>query len=227
MFSEQVKRVGLRKALAWNVYVAANEPLRLLSLALDKRRDLRICGVSLVNGKFSENRESKGATNSISTPYGALDEILGHEEFSASDAIVDIGCGHGRVLAYLVDTGFESRICGIELDREVSEFAKRWSARYPNIEVITGDAFEQDLSGYTVFYLWKPMLQDVFRRFIVKIEAEATRPVRLYYLTDFDTAALLSERSGWTRVWTKRIYRHRGLPLFYSPQDCSAWIYTP
>ena len=227
VFAEQVGRFGLRKTLEWNLYRAANNPLRLLSLAIDRRRDLRVCGVSLVEGKFTEHREDRGATNSVSTPYGALVEVLGQERFTENDAIVDIGCGHGRVLAFLADNGFPGSITGIELDAEVAAFARSWAQRYPNVEVIAGDAFDQDLSRFTVFYFWKPMLANAFKRFIEKLEAEVTHEVRLYYLTDFDTAGYLAGRPGWSELWARSIYRHHGLPQFYSPQNCSAWTFNP
>lgn len=227
VFAEQVSSVGLGKALAWNAYVAVNEPLRRLSLWLDRRRDLRVCGVELVSGKFSERRDSNGATNAVSTPYGALAEILGHERFTPEDSFVDIGCGHGRVLAYLQDSGFPGKIAGIELDPEVAAFAQSWAKRYDRIEVVCGDALEQDLSRYNVFYLWKPMLADFFRKFVARLEESASRPVRMYYLTDFDTAGFLTGRPGWRELRRMRVYRHRGLPQFYSPQDCSVWEYDP
>ena len=227
VFSEQVKTVGLGKALSWNIYWESNRPLRWLRYKLDTKRDLRICGVPLEGGDLSQFRESHGATNSLSTPYGALEVVLGSAQFTEDDAIIDIGCGHGRVLAYLVDSGFPGHIAGVELNPDVASFTRNWLKRYPEIELIEGDAFKQDLSRFNVFYLWKPMLSDIFKRFVVKLEKEAVRPITMYYVMDFETASFFQNRPGWHEVSRMEVHRVHGLPVFSRPLCCTVWKYVP
>lgn len=227
VFAEQVKSVGLGKAISWNIYWQGNRPLRWLRYTLDAKRDQRICGEYLEGGDYSLYRDSHGATNSLSTPYGALEAVLGKEHFTEDDAIIDIGCGHGRVLAYLIDTKFPGHIAGVELNHDVAEFARGWLKRYPDVELIEGDAFEQDLSRFNIFYLWKPMLSDIFKRFAEKLEAEATRPIKMYYLMDFETAEFFQDRPNWREISRTEVHRVHGLPVFSRPLCCTVWEYTP
>ncbi len=92
--------------------------------AYDSAWDRRICKKSLVKYVPSLYRESRGATGSQSTRYWFLDDIFSGAEFADTDRFIDIGCGKGRVLAYMIKLGFKGKINGVELNDEVAAFAR-------------------------------------------------------------------------------------------------------
>ena len=80
----------------------------------DGRKDKRICGCSLVKYVPSLYRETMGATGSESSCYWALDTIFKDFSFDKSDSFIDVGCGKGRILAYLTSRKCPCSLTGIE-----------------------------------------------------------------------------------------------------------------
>ena len=76
---------------------------RLLNLQ-DAAIDRRICGQSLVPYVPSICRDDKngiGGTGTQSTHYALLRRIFSHIDLTPADVFMDVGCGKGRVLAFL------------------------------------------------------------------------------------------------------------------------------
>ena len=94
---------------------------RKLTHIYDGMCDRRICGCSLVKYVPSLYRETMGATGSQSTCYWALDKMFKGEHFDENDSFIDVGCGKGRVLAYMVSKKYPCSLTGIELNKEVAD----------------------------------------------------------------------------------------------------------
>ena len=195
--------------------------------AYDSAWDRRICKKSLVKYVPSLYRESRGATGSQSTRYWFLDDIFSGAEFADTDRFIDIGCGKGRVLAYMIKLGFKGKINGVELNDEVAAFAADWAKRYDNVNVIAGDAFELDYNDYDVFFLGRPFLPEMFKKFIDKFEAEIDHPVKFYYWVDQESGNYLNGRPGWNMERRKKVFMRGVLCLARCPQRYSIWTYTP
>ena len=193
----------------------------------DYSRDLKICKKSLVKYVPSLYRESRGATGSESTHYWFLDDIFSGAEFSAEDSFIDVGCGKGRVLAYMQSIGFPGKINGVELNEEVAEYAASWAEKYDNINVISGDAFELNYNEYTVLFLGRPFLPEMFKRFVDKLEAELEHPIKFYYWVDQQSGNYLNDRDGWQLEKRQRLFMHGVLCLAPCPQRYSIWTYSP
>ena len=76
---------------------------RLLN-GMDAIINLRICGESLVEYVPSIDRNDAqgiGGTGSQSTHYVLLKHIFSHVKLTSDDVFLDVGCGKGRVLAFL------------------------------------------------------------------------------------------------------------------------------
>ena len=146
--------------------------------------DKKICGVSLLKYAPSEHREDMGATGSQSTRYWMLDDVFGDSFPDDTDSVIDVGCGRGRLLAYMLKRGFKGRVTGIELNESVAEYAESWSRKYSNITVIPGDAFALDYNDYTVLFMARPFEPPFFANFLEKLESELAHPITLYYLCD-------------------------------------------
>lgn len=189
--------------------------------------DHKICGCSLVKYVPSKFRESMGATGSQSTRYLVLKQMFSGERFSSSDRLIDIGCGKGRVLAYMLENRFPGSLYGIELNEDVAHYAQSWTKKYDGVTIIAGDAFKQDLDYYDLFFLNRPFETETFQKFILKFEQELTHPARMYYWVDQISGGFLKDRDGWKlerREWLNR----KGLLYFYPyPQRYSVWEYTP
>ena len=193
----------------------------------DSRRDVEICGVSLEESVASPYADSHGAVDSISTPYGSLEVMLGRESFSRDDVLLDVGCGKGRPLAYLASIGFPGKLVGIEINSLVADFANGWAESFPNIEIYSGDVFDANVDSYTAFFMYYAMFPEVFVRFIEKIEKELTHPARLYSLSDEGSGDFMDKRSGWSLLRRDWIYKVNGVIQHGQPERYSVWQYRP
>ena len=200
---------------------------KAIASAYDAVLDYKICKKSLVKYVPSPYRESRGSTGSQSTRYWFLDDMFSGAEFSEQDRFIDIGCGKGRVLAYMIKLGFKGEINGVELNGEVAQFTAEWAKRYKNVNVISGDAFELNYNNYDVFFLGRPFLPDMFKRFVEKFETEIDHPVKLYYWVDQQSGDYLDDRAGWTLERRKKVFMHGPLCLAPCPQRYSIWTYNP
>lgn len=193
---------------------------------IDGMRDKRICGCSL-----SKRRDTniEGGNNYAPTCYWNLDEVFKNTKFTEEDSFVDVGCGKGRVLAWWLGKNLPGKCTGIELDPFVAEVAKKWLKRYPEerVRLIEGNALEQDYSEYTIIYIFRPFSKEFLIKFLERIEAQITHPVKLYYMTDQFSHEVLWNRSKWKGLRRRRIYKKYGLCLYGCPQYYSVWEYNP
>ncbi|MBR4626314.1 MAG: class I SAM-dependent methyltransferase [Ruminococcus sp.] len=193
----------------------------------DGRKDKRICGCSLVKYVPSLYRETMGATGSESTCYWALDKILKSVSFDESDSFIDVGCGKGRILAYLAGRKCPCPLTGIELNKEVYEYAENWAKAYPQISLINGNAFEQDYNKYTVMFLARPFETETFKQFADYLEKNLTHKIRLIYWWDTQSGSYLENRAGWKMMEREWIFTSHGLFMYHWPQRYTIWEYTP
>jgi len=207
-----------------NPFVALSNKI---SCRLDAGRDKKICGMNLGAFVPTPFAESHGATGSQSAPYQGLDIILKDLVLTRDDSFIDIGCGKGRVIAYMVSRNFPCRITGIEINPVVAGVAKRWTSRYPDIEIIEGDAFGLDYNDYTVLFMYRPMEEFTFKMFVEYLEETLTHPIKLYYYVDVQSGYYLNDRPGWTLLERSELFFVRGLFIHKEPQRYSVWNYTP
>ncbi len=193
----------------------------------DAGKDRKICGCSLVRYVPSLYRETMGATGSESTCYWALEQIFDGESFSEADSFIDVGCGKGRVLAYLQSKGVPCKLTGIELNRDVAAFAQKWTERYSGITVLNGNAFELDYNAYTVMFLGRPFETEAFCRFIDRLEENQHRKIRVIYWWDTQSGSYLENRTGWNMIRRGVVFKSHGLYMYHYPQRFTVWEYTP
>ena len=204
-------------------YISAS---KRVTYFFDGRKDKKICGCSLVKYVPSLYRESMGATGSQSTCYWALNKIFEGEVFSEDDAFIDVGCGKGRILAYMVSKSYPCSLTGIELNEEVAAYAKKWAAKYPQINIINGNAFDIDYNNYTVLFLGRPFETEMFHSFIDQLEEKLTHKIKLFYWCDTQSGAYLENRKGWVRKRREMICKSHGLYMYFIPQGFSLWEYA-
>lgn len=142
----------------------------------------------------------------------AFDKIMSNFKISASDAIVDFGCGKGGVLISLSKYPF-SRITGIEISPELVEIARSniSKLKIENIDVQCCDAagFKQ-LAEYNYFYFFDPFPCIVMADVLSNIEqslALKPRRVTIIYLNPF-CHELIEKRQAFVKTEALDHFEH-------------------
>ena len=193
----------------------------------DARLDQKICGRSLTRYVPSVDREGKGATGTKSSRYLFLDRVFEGWKLSPEEKVFDVGCGKGRVFAYLLSKGFTGEMYGVELNPQVVTTAQSWSDKYPNVNIACADAFTVNYNDYDVLLLGKPFEKEAFVQFTEYLERTLTIPMKVYYWGDHHSGDYLNRRPGWELQYRNWVFRHNGIHIATSPQRYSIWIYTP
>ena len=191
---------------------------------LDGFSDRKVCGISL--SKFVPSMR-EGATGSQSTPYLVLDTVFQDAVFTAEDSLIDVGCGKGRVLAYLLKRKCPCKLSGIELNPEVAAIGQGWAEKYPNVNIMCGDAFQLDYNPYSIIYMGRPFEPELFLQFIEMLEQTLKHPIKLYYWVEQQSGHYLDDRRGWTLEKRDILFTRKGFFVAMTPQRYSIWTFTP
>lgn len=115
-----------------------------------------------------------GAFHSANSDYDDLPALFAAAAVTPADVIVDVGCGKGRVINWLLSNYPANRIYGIELDPEVCSATAKRLRRYGNVEIACGDATAMLPHDGTLFYLFNPFDEHVLQRFADAFLADAS-----------------------------------------------------
>jgi SAM-dependent methyltransferase len=143
-----------------NVRTLARRGPVMLRAAL---RDLRY-GRPL-GGTVRTRYEHLGAFHSTNTPYEEMARLFAEVEVGPADVIVDVGCGKGRSLNWLLGRYPQNTIVGIELDPKIGAQTAKRLRRRANVAILCGDAIELLPPDGTIFYLFNPFDGAVMKRF--------------------------------------------------------------
>jgi SAM-dependent methyltransferase len=168
---------------------------RLYVAARNALLDLRYGRV--LAGSVQSRYAHLGAFHVTNSEYDDLPHLFAAAGVALDDVIVDVGCGKGRVINWLLSHHPTNRIVGIELDPEICARTAHRLRRRPNVEIRCGDAVELLPPDGTVFYLFNPFDEDVLRRFADRLAGRASRPERVrlvYYNSRFATVLTDDER---------------------------------
>ena len=215
------------KKLLWKIENAVCS--RLLN-AMDSAIDKRICGESLVEyvpSIFRDDKNGVGGTGSQSTRYMILKRVFSHVTLTPQDVFLDVGCGKGRVLAFLIREKCPCPLYGIEHNPEVSRVVEAWTARYPQTKIMAGDALLLDYDPFTVLMIARPFLPKTFLSFVERLEQTVKHPITLIYWVDQQSGHLLKDRPGWQMHFREILERINGLKVMRSPQGYSIWTFDP
>jgi SAM-dependent methyltransferase len=143
-------------------------------------RDVRFCGRFLGGGEPTRfaHLHAKDVANS---DYQAMAEVFGHVPIKDDSVIVDVGCGKGRVLNFLLGQGVKCDIIGIEIDPDVALTTARRLRRYSNVRIVTGNIVDAWPESGTVFYVYNPFAAPVVEQFCDRLAAHPRSFVVLYY----------------------------------------------
>lgn len=115
--------------------------------------------------------------------YVGLSYIF-ENRIKASDVLVDIGCGTGRVINSWLSYAPHNRIIGLELDEELANQTRRRLHKYRNVTIIAGDAVQNIPPDGTLFYLYNPFgphVMEAFKKRLISLFSERHEITVLYY----------------------------------------------
>lgn len=132
------------------------------TLFLDFKYSRAYLGKRIYNGNYA-----LGRTGSTSSGYKDLMLMFNHINIVENDVIVDVGCGKGRVLNFLLSRYPKSQLIGLEIDPMVADDTRKRLSRYSQVSIMTGDVEDRAFfpNAGTVFYLFNPFFEDNVRKF--------------------------------------------------------------
>ena len=191
--------------------------------ALEDVTDKLLTGYSLT----VEVQNMSGSTGTQATHYLILRHIFNEMvSISDNDSLIDVGCGEGRVLAYLHRRYPGVCLAGVDFNEASIAVARQWAEK-KSISLYCKDALAMDYNPYTVLYLFRPFHPTMFMRFIDHMENTLTHPVKMVYMSDQESGHFLKDRAGWTLLHSEKIFKLHGLQVASSPQGCSVWSFIP
>ena len=156
------------------------------TIFLDLKFSRSYLGGRINNESFADDR-----TGSLSSGYRDLTTIFSSISIKENDIIVDVGCGKGRVLNFLLSKNYVVPLIGVEIDSSVALVTKKKFQRYKNIQIYSGAIEDGGLleTKGAVYYLFNPFFESVMKKFATQLEKNVIdgyyktmeRPIILYY----------------------------------------------
>ena len=122
-----------------------------------------------------------GANQSNNSDYGMLDQIF-KDQINASDVLVDVGCGRGRVINWWLSRGLKNPIYGLELDPDLARKSSIRLRRWQNVSILAGSALDNLPSNATLLYLFNPFNEQVMTEFRDRVFERCEDKARLKIL---------------------------------------------
>jgi SAM-dependent methyltransferase len=195
------RRIPARfKSPFWSVLIVLKR-FRRMRLGLTNLEnfwwDIRFGGVA---GPTRGSRYAHlGAHGVRNVSYRALAALFRHVTIEPGDVLVDVGCGRGRALNYWLREGLPNRLVGLEIDEEVAAGVRDRLKRYPNVEIVVGDAVEHIPEGASIFFMYSPFDATVMQRFKERLRqppCDRTCRALLYYAPRH--ASVFRDDPAWT-----------------------------
>jgi|GEM_PF-1049650 len=134
----------------------------------------------LLGGDAPTRFASFGARAVHHTSYEILDLIFATAVTRSNDVFV--GSGNGRVIIYWLHHNYGRRIVGLEIDPTIESRTAKQFRRYPQVQIIAGDAINNLPTDATFFYLYNPFDEakviELERRLAVLSDQH---PIRIVY----------------------------------------------
>ena len=154
---------------------------RAIRVVYNAALDLRY-GRPLAGG-ITTRFEHLGAKDTANSDYLALDRIF-RGRIEATDVLIDVGCGKGRVINWWLRQGLRNAIIGLELDPQVAEATQARLRRHSNVKIVVGNAIDTLPRDGTLFYMYNPFSAEVVQLFaaaLTDLGRVRGGPVRVLY----------------------------------------------
>ena len=134
---------------------------KLASIARTVATDVRYGRV--LSGTVRAREADVGAADVVNSPYSVLPHVFAGR-IRATDVLVDVGCGKGRVINWWLSQGLRNRLIGIELNPAVAAGTARRLRRFDNVTIVNADATTAVPDDATLLYLYSPFDRATMRR---------------------------------------------------------------
>jgi len=183
--------MGAKIDLAFSYLIkGCTRPKRVLQVLKNSILDFvfggKYLGVTLAN----EDKQ-RGYVNTGSSEYTWLEQLFSHVSINNDDVIVDVGCGKGRVLNWLLSKRLKNKLIGVEVYPEIASFTRDRLKKYTQVEIITGCVGEDErlIEEGTIFYLYHPFRERLMKNFSDQLANKikvgcypgGNRPVIIYH----------------------------------------------
>jgi hypothetical protein len=125
-----------------------------------------------------------GAHDVGNADYDDLAILFGEADVRPDDVIVDVGCGKGRSLNWLLAHHPQNRLIGIEIDPAICAQTAKRLRRFEQLTIRCGDATTMLPPEGTLFYLFNPFDESVMVRFrdaLAAARADIASRTRIVY----------------------------------------------
>ena len=187
--------------------------------------DLIYCGFHLQQNVNCVDAFS-GYTSSQSCRYIILRSIFKKMTLNSEYNFLDVGCGQGRVLAFLLRKKTRWKLTGIELNDRALKICRRWSDG-TEVKIIEMDVFNYDISNYDIFFLGHPFDSSHLLQFIKRIESEVKQKVLVIIVLDINMGSTISKRSRWSIIQQELIDKYYFLPILPKKNRFTIYSYSP
>ncbi|HVH44188.1 MAG TPA: methyltransferase domain-containing protein [Labilithrix sp.] len=134
--------------------------------------DLRHGGFT--GGEMPSFDARRGLENTVSTAHYLLRPLI-DPVIQTGDVFVDIGCGKGRVLNWVLQDGRARHLYGIEINKTVAARVAHRLRNESRVTIIAGDALSSLPDSATLFYMWNPFGMDLMEQLKAAIIAKYTQ----------------------------------------------------
>lgn len=141
---------------------------RIANLIDEAILDFRMAGQRLTGVYHTEWEKDSGANPVQSSDYPLIRTAVAGGRLRRTDTIVDVGCGMGRFIGYLLLKGFSGPLIGIEIDKTYADFCASIFKGRPNVRIVNKNVLEVagGLPPESVLYLYNPFSAAVLDRFL-------------------------------------------------------------
>lgn len=166
---------------------------------------------SVENGEQGVPDSESGSRYQASSPlYDCSLNAFLKQQHHKFDAIIDVGCGKGRMLEIFSHFDF-SKVAGLEYSSELAEIARMNMQKLGlSCEVFIEDATVFNAyDDYNYFYLFNPFPQPIMEKFVEKVKesiAQNPRKVTIIYTNPLCLSVFLE--SGFSSRWEGGV-RHK------------------
>ncbi|MBD1397723.1 methyltransferase domain-containing protein [Pontibacter sp. JH31] len=141
-----------------------------------------------------------------------LGRILKDLKIGKNDSIIDIGCGKGSALRYMMKFPF-ARIAGLEISALLSSIAQQnfEKLKAKHITIYVGDATTFDnLDDFNYIYFYNPFPGQIMEKFIRNLKASIEiNPRKVTIIYDYPTCHQEIIASGIFKTVSNKTYRNQ------------------
>ena len=198
--------------------------VRFIANLYDFILDVSFCGHSLQKSVDTADQISR-QISSQSCRYFILRSVFKDMPLNSNNEFLEVGCGQGRVLSYLIHKKTKWNLTGIDLNKKALDVCYKWKGK-KKFTIIEKDVFLHDIGRYSIFFLGHPFDKVNLLKFIDKIEDEITHNIMVIIILDQVLEDYLSIRCGWKLVKQEAIFKYLGISIFSKKNRYSIYSYT-